>query len=127
MNKQFSRRLQRVIQSMGISPTHFARKAAVPQGTISKCLHGHVPSPKILLRISRASGKSVDWLLTGKERGEGAGDQVAEAPGRYGRRGPPAKSKADEEVWVAKLLKVLRSRNRRKKQTIKDLLDVLSR
>jgi hypothetical protein len=127
MSNQFSVRLGQVIQSMGISPTHFARKAGVPQGTISKCLHGHVPSPKILLRISRASGKSVDWLLTGKELSETAGDQVAEAPASYGRRGLPGKSKANEEVWVAKLLKVLRSGNRRKKQTIKELLDVLSR
>jgi hypothetical protein len=127
MSRLFSVRLGQVIQSMGISPTHFARKADVPQGTISKCLHGHVPSPKILLRISRASGRSVDWLLTGKERGETLTEQVAEAPASYGRRGRLTKSRADEEVWVAKLLKVLRSRNRRKKQTIKDLLDVLSR
>jgi predicted transcriptional regulator len=112
---------------MGISPTHFARKAGVPQGTISKCLHGHVPSPKILLRISKASGRSVDWLLTGREPGGAGAEQVAEGPASYGRRVLPAKSKADEEVWVSKLLKVLRGRNRRKKQTIKDLLDVLSR
>ncbi len=112
---------------MGINPTHFARKADVPQGTISKCLHGHVPSPKILLRISRTSGKSVDWLLTGKERGEMRVGLVAEKPASYGRRGATQKSSADEEIWVGKLLKVLRSGNRRKKQTIKDLLDVLSR
>jgi transcriptional regulator with XRE-family HTH domain len=127
MNKQFSVRLQRAIQSLGVSPTHFARKAGVPQGTISKCLHGHVPSPKILLRISKTSGTSVDWLLTGKEPAGVGGDQIAEAAASYGLRAPPAKSKADEEVWVAKLLKVLRSRDRRKKQTIKELLDVLSR
>jgi hypothetical protein len=34
---------------------------------------------------------------------------------------------AGDEVWVKKLLKVLRSRNRQKTQTIKDLLDVLAR
>jgi hypothetical protein len=69
----------------------------------------------------------VDWLLTGKEPGGAGGEQVAEAPANYGHRGLPAKSKTDEDVWIAKLLKVLRGRSRRKKQTIKDLLEVLSR
>ncbi len=123
MNKQFSARLSRAIRFTGLKPTHFAWKAGVPQGTISKCLSGHVPTARLLLRISRLSGRSVDWLLTGKE-GEG---YVAERPARYGRPRASRKSKANEEVWITKLLKVLRSSNRRKKQTIKDLLDVLSR
>ncbi|MBI4490704.1 MAG: helix-turn-helix transcriptional regulator [Deltaproteobacteria bacterium] len=127
MNNQFSSRLRRVIQASGLNPTHFAHKAGVPQGTISKCLNGHVPGPKILLRISRMSGKSVHWLLTGREtRGLGEG-YVADRPARYGRRVAAGRSEAREEIWVAKLLKVLRSGSRRKKQTIKDLLDVLSR
>lgn len=125
MNKQFSARLRRVIDSTGLNPTHFAWKAGVPQGTISKCLNGHVPTAKLLLRISKFGGKSVDWLLTGKERG-GEG-YVADKPARYGRGGKASRSKAEEEVWVGKLRKVLRSDSQRKKQTIKDLLDVLSR
>ena len=125
MNKQFSPRLRRAIQAMGINPTQFAYKARIPQGTISKCLNGHVPTAKILLRISKLSGKSVDWFLTGKEGG-GEG-YVAEKPARYGRSRDPRKSKTKEEVWVGKLLKVLRSGHPRKKQTIKELLDVLSR
>ena len=82
MNKQFSLRLGRAIQAVGINPTQFAYKAGVPQGTISKCLNGHVPTAKILLRISKMSGKSVDWLLTGKEKkGSGEG-YVAEKAAR---------------------------------------------
>ena len=100
----------------------------MPQGTISKCLHGHVPTAKILLRIARTSGRSIDWLLTGKERVRTEG-YVAERTAPYGRRKATgsAKVKANEDVWVAKLLKVLRGDSRRKKQTVKDLLDVLSR
>jgi transcriptional regulator with XRE-family HTH domain len=127
MNRQFAARLRKAIQEMGIKPTHFAYKARVPQGTISKCLNGHVPTARILVRISKLSGKSVDWLLTGKEQKETGEGRVAEKPARYGRRGMTQKSTANEEIWVGKLLKVLRSGNRRKKQTIKDLLDVLSR
>ena len=127
MNKRFSSRLRRAIQAMGINPTHFAYRAGVPQGTISKCLHGHVPSAKLLLRISKTAGKSVDWFLTGKGMGARGEGYVAEKPARYGRSRDPRKSKTKEEVWVGKLLKVLRSGHPRKKQTIKELLDVLSR
>ena len=129
MNKQFSARLNKAIQALGINPTRFAYKAGVPQGTISKCLHGHVPTAKLLLRISKTAGKSVDWLLTGRERVRTGEGYVAERAAPYGRRkaARPAKAKANEGVWVAKLLKVLRSGSRRKKQTVKDLLDVLSR
>ncbi len=117
MNKQFSLRLGRTIDATGMNPTEFARRANIPQGTISKCLNGHVPTARILLRISKLSGKSVDWLLLGKEHRGGAG-YVAESPARYGRGG----KKADEEVWVGKLRKVLRGKNRRKAQTVKALL-----
>lgn len=127
MDKQFATRLRKAIQATGMGPTHFAYKARIPQGTISKCLNGHVPTARILLRISKLSGKSVDWFLTGKEELRTREGYVAERPSRYGRPGPALRSKAGEEFWVAKLLKVLRGGNRRKKQTIKDLLDVLSR
>jgi transcriptional regulator with XRE-family HTH domain len=127
MDKQFSSRLRRAIQTAGMKASHFARKADVPQGTISKCLHGHVPSPKILLRISKTSGKSVDWFLTGKEEKGTKEAYVAERAARYGRPRAVRMATAGEEIWVAKLLKVLRGGNRRKKQTIKDLLDVLAR
>ena len=127
MNRQFSIRLAKAIQTMGVNPTQFAYKAGVPQGTISKCLNGHVPTARILLRIARLTGKSVDWLLTGTEQGKIREGYVAEQPARYGRVSGTQRSKAGEEIWVAKLLKVLRGSSRRKKQTIKDFLDVLSR
>lgn len=127
MDKSFAVRLRGAIESMGINPTQFAYRAGVPQGTISKCLSGHVPTARILLRIAKLTGKSVDWLLTGKEekrRGEG---YVAERLAQYGRAGEREMPKANEAVWIEKLLRVLRGGNRRKKQTIKELLDVLSR
>lgn len=124
MSKPFSARLAETIRATGLSPTEFARKAKVPQGTISKCLSGHVPTARILLRIAKFSGRSVDWLLLGSAVKAGAG-QVAERPARYGRG--PDKERLEEDAWVNKLLKVLRGKNRRKTQTVKNLLDVLSR
>jgi hypothetical protein len=127
MDKQFSLRLAEAIQALGMSPTEFARKAQVPQGTISKCLSGHVPTARILLRIAKLTGKTVDWLLRGAVQGKGGAGSVSERPALYGRGGVTMKARAGDEVWVKKLLKVLRSRNRQKMQTIKDLLDVLAR
>lgn len=127
MNKHFSARLREAIQAMGISPTQFAYKAGIPQGTISKCLNGHVPTARILVRISKLSGKSVDWLLTGREDERMGEGYVAERSVPYGRPGLAQRFSADEGVWIAKLLRVLRSSSRRKRQTIKELLDVLIR
>ena len=127
MDKQFSSRLAETIRAMNISPTEFARRAGIPQGTISKCLSGHVPTARILLRISKIAGKSVDWFLVGAGHGRSGAGYVAERAASYGRPGSREKTKVTEEVWVKKLLKVLRSSNRRKTQTIKDLLDVLAR
>ena len=126
MEKEFSARLRTVIQAMGLNPTRFARKAGVPQGTISKCLNGHVPTPRVLLRIARATGKSVDWLLTGKGQGGSGEGRVADKVARYGPRGAAGKARSNEYIWVGKLLKVLRSGDQRKIQTVKDLLNVLS-
>jgi len=126
MNRQFSLRLSEAIQALGMSPTEFARKANIPQGTISKCLSGHVPTARILLRVSKLTGKSVDWLLLGTERGNTRAGSVAERPARYDRAGATEKVKTGDEVWVRTLLKFLRSSNRQKTQTIKDLLDVLA-
>lgn len=126
MNKQFSTRFAQIVDSMGINPTEFARRAKIPQGTVSKCLNGHVPTARILLRISKLSGKSVDWLLLGSDTRSGAG-LVAEHPARYGRAGRTARKNPDEEQWVEKLRKLLRGKNRGKTKAIKDLLNVLSR
>ena len=126
MNKQFSLRLAETVQAMGMGPTEFARKAGIPQGTISKCLSGHVPTARILLRIAKFTGKSVDWLLLGTGEAKAGAGYVAERPAKYGTAGAAAKAKPAEEVWVRKLLQVLRGSDRRKTQTIKDLLDVLS-
>jgi hypothetical protein len=52
---------------------------------------------------------------------------VAERSAGYRRARAGAKTTAGDDVWVKKLLKILRSSNRQKTQTVKDLLDVLVR
>lgn len=125
MDKRFSARLGLVIKDLGMNPTDFARRAKIPQGTISKCLSGHVPTARILLQIAKFSGKSVDWLLLGKEPAAGKTGLVRERAAPYGRS-TPGKRRAEEQIWVDKLLKVLRSQDTRRKEMAKRLLDVLS-
>jgi len=120
MNKQFSARFSEIVDSMGINPTEFARRAKIPQGTVSKCLNGHVPTARILLRIAKLSGKTVDWLLMGNEGRSGAG-YVAERPASYGKK------TRDEDIWVGKLRRLLRGKNRKNTQAVKDVIAALSR
>jgi transcriptional regulator with XRE-family HTH domain len=120
MNKQFSQRFAQIIDAMGVNPTEFARRAKIPQGTVSKCLNGHIPTARILLRISKLSGKSVDWLLVGAENRASAG-YVAERPAAYGKK------TRDEDVWVGKLRKLLRGKNRKNTQAVKEVLNALTR
>jgi len=112
---------------MGVNPTRFAYKVGIPQGTISKCLHGHVPTAKLLLRISRITGRSVDWFLTGKEKATRGEGYVAERPAGYGRSRTAGEFKATEQVWIDKLLRVLRSGDQKKKQKVRALLNASSR
>jgi transcriptional regulator with XRE-family HTH domain len=127
MNKQFSIRLGEAIEALGVNPTEFARKAKIPQGTVSKCLNGHVPTARILMRLAKSTGKSVDWMLGGTGRASAGESRVAEQPARYGRTGAAPGAAAGEDVWLDKLRKVLRSGKPREKQMVKDVLDILSR
>ena len=46
----------------------FAQRIGVSQSYLSTAEHGHVEiGAEILLAISREFGKSLEWLLTGKE------------------------------------------------------------
>lgn len=127
MKKQFSIRLSEAIEAMGVNPTRFARRAKIPQGTISKCLNGHVPTARILMRLSKSTGKSVDWLLGGAGRASAGEGRVAERPARYGQAGAVPGAAGGEDIWLEKLRKVLRSGKPREKQMVKDVLDILSR
>jgi hypothetical protein len=127
MSKQFSERLRQAIDSTGLKPTHFAYKSGIPQGTISKCLHGHVPTARLLVRICKTSGRSVDWFLTGKGAKGAQEGYVAEGAASYGRRGNAPKYRGAEQAMIGKLLKVLRSGNQTKIRKVKKLLADLSR
>jgi transcriptional regulator with XRE-family HTH domain len=58
----------RELRGFDKTQTEFAQQIGVTQGYLSSAERGEREiGPEILLRISRQCGKSVDWLLTGKE------------------------------------------------------------
>ncbi len=71
-NSEFTERLRKLIkEDLRMSNNAFADMAGIGHSTIgnyfNKQNYGRVPEWDQLLKISKASGKTVDWLLTGKE------------------------------------------------------------
>jgi transcriptional regulator with XRE-family HTH domain len=71
-NIEFTERLRKLIkEELKMSNNAFADMAGIGHSTIgnyfNKQNYGRVPEWDQLLKISKASGKTVDWLLTGKE------------------------------------------------------------
>jgi len=57
----------RELRGFDITQAEFALRVGVTQGHLSRLERGEKePGAGVLLAISRAFGKSVDWLLTGK-------------------------------------------------------------
>lgn len=64
--KDFGRRLKEAFDN---EPNgRIAAKLGVAENTVGFYVRGRVPDAEMLIRISNATGRSVDWLLTGRER-----------------------------------------------------------
>jgi transcriptional regulator with XRE-family HTH domain len=67
--KGVGRRL-RQLRGFEIAQAQFARELNISQGQLSKCEKGRSEiGAEILLRLSRRSGRTLEWLLTGKDGG----------------------------------------------------------
>jgi transcriptional regulator with XRE-family HTH domain len=65
--KTVGRRI-RQLRGFDMTQEEFAQRIGVSQSYLSTAEHGHVEiGAEILLAISREFGKSLEWLLTGKE------------------------------------------------------------
>jgi len=59
----------RELRGFDMTQEEFARQIGIAQSHLSALEHGtREPCAAVLLAISRAFGKSVDWLLTGEEK-----------------------------------------------------------
>ena len=59
----------REIRGFGVNQAQFARVLGVSQGQLSRYEQGESEiGATVLLRLARTSGKTIEWLLTGKDR-----------------------------------------------------------
>jgi transcriptional regulator with XRE-family HTH domain len=67
--KGVGRRL-RQLRGFEIAQAQFARELGISQGQLSRYEKGRSEiGAEILLRLSRRSGRTIEWLLTGKDGG----------------------------------------------------------
>jgi transcriptional regulator with XRE-family HTH domain len=66
--KAVGRRI-RELRGFDTNQAEFAKELAVSQGQLSKYEQGSSEiGAEVLIRLARKSGKTIEWLLTGKER-----------------------------------------------------------
>jgi transcriptional regulator with XRE-family HTH domain len=59
----------REIRGFGVNQAQFALELGISQGQLSRYEQGSSEiGAAVLLRLARKSGKTIEWLLTGKER-----------------------------------------------------------
>ena len=57
----------REIRGFDLKQTEFAQILGISQTQLSKYERGKsMPTPEILVKLKRFSGKSIDWILTGE-------------------------------------------------------------
>ena len=67
-NKEFSKRLLRLIKENGLNQSNFSEKIGISSASATKyCKNGGVPEWNILLKIAKFFDVSIEWLLTGKD------------------------------------------------------------
>jgi len=63
----------REIRGFDLTQAEFGKMVGVSQVTLSKYENGQVlPTLDFLARLKAHSGKSLDWIVTGAEKGDGA-------------------------------------------------------
>jgi len=68
--KEIGQRIKGLRESSGLSQKEFSKKILSTQASVSYYEKGvKVPDPQFLLNISESFNCSVDWILTGEERG----------------------------------------------------------
>jgi transcriptional regulator with XRE-family HTH domain len=66
--KDVGRRVRK-LRGIGIHQAEFARELSVSQGQLSRYEQGRSEiGAEVLLRLASKSGKTIEWLLTGKDR-----------------------------------------------------------
>ena len=65
-NKDISNRINRIMFDLGLNQNQLSKILNISQPAVSKYLQGRIPPPSILLQLSKYSGKTIEWFLTGE-------------------------------------------------------------
>ena len=60
-----SNRITKIMFDLRINQDQLAKILNITQPAVSKYLKGRVPPPNVLLQLSKLSGMSIEWILTG--------------------------------------------------------------
>lgn len=77
----FSDRFRTLVDGCGLNQAALASQLGISDSSLSNYKQGRTPKAEELLRISEYFGVSMEWLLTGHERGK-----LGEPAGGYGPR-----------------------------------------
>jgi transcriptional regulator with XRE-family HTH domain len=69
--KEIAERISYLRQVLRINQSEMAILLGVTQPAISKYLNDRVPPPFALLKLARAAGTSIEWILTGVSQDKG--------------------------------------------------------
>lgn len=78
-----ARRIKMIMKKLGVTQNQLAEILKITQPAVSKYLQGRIPPPFVLLELSKLSGKSIEWILTGIEQPQLKAKQVAEKSNQY--------------------------------------------
>jgi len=83
-NKAISERINCIMFDLGINQNQLAKMLNITRPAISKYLKGRVPPPFVLLYLSKLSGKTIEWILTGENEIITAEKKVSDNSDSYG-------------------------------------------
>lgn len=84
--KEIAKRIQQIMGELRVTQLQLADLLGISQPAISLYLKGRMPPAEVLLQIARLSGTTVEWILTGEEKGGENPFAVKEKPAAYGNQ-----------------------------------------
>jgi transcriptional regulator with XRE-family HTH domain len=78
---EINRRISLLMQRLGKNQKQFAHLLGVTQPAVSKYLNERIPPAAVLLKLSRTTGTTIEWILCGEHHQPG--DRVAEPDQSY--------------------------------------------
>lgn len=106
-----------------LSQREFARKIGVPIATYQRYEYGEtLPPERVLTRVAEICSKSVDYLL-GREPLQMVISEAKELYLAEKESLDDLKKKAEEPLYIGKLVAILRGKNRKNASAIKENID----